>query len=185
MSRMSWVRVPYGTLDYLNNLKIVPSGLEQPYIVYNSIINNLYVNESIMNNYIRNYYIFDQHIFQYNIIIHVIGNTGWGCNKQIRMKYLFHNFLFHDNYTKLFKFTNINDNLINLNFKWKDSTIIFDDEKTCTIENKKRSYEFYSENLIKLYIDNESYLIKFYDDYNKFICIQNNFYLNVSSGIKI
>lgn len=63
--------------------------------------------------------------------------------------------------------------------------IIFDDEKTCTIENKKRIYEFYSENLIKLYIDNETYLIKFYDDYNKFICIQNNFYLNVSSGIKI
>ena len=49
--------------------------------------------------------------------------------------------------------------------------IIFDDEKTCTIENKKRIYEFYAENLIKLYIDNKTYLIKFYDDYNKFIFI--------------
>lgn len=168
-----------------NNLKIIPTGLEQPYIVYNSINNNLYNNESDINNYVNNYSNTNVLIYQKNVIIHVNGNTGWGSYKQNVMKYLYENFLLHDNYKKLFKFTYDNNNLINLHFKWKDSTIIFDDEKTCTIENKKYNYEFYSENLIKLYIDNETYLIKFYDDYNKFICIQNNFYLNVSSGIKI
>jgi len=168
-----------------NNLKIIPTGLEQPYIVYNSIINNLYINESDINNYVNNYSSIKELLYTKNIIIHVIGNTGWGSYKQNTMKYLFENFLLHDNYKKLFKFTYDNNNLINLNFKWKDSTIIFNDEKTCTIENKKYNYEFHAENLIKLYFDNLSYLIKFYDDYNKFICIQNDFYLDVSSGIKI
>lgn len=168
-----------------NNLKIIPTGLEQPYIVYNSIINNLYINESDINHYVNNFYNLKDNIYTLNIIMHVVGKTGWGSYKQNTMKFLFENFLLHDKYKEFLNFTNDNNNLINLNFKWKDLIIIFDDIKTCTIENKKYNYEFYAQNLIKLYIDNESYLIKFHDNYNKFICIQNNFYLDVSSGIKI
>ena len=168
-----------------NSLKIIPTGLEQPYIIYNSIINDLYINESDINNYVNNFCDIKRLIYQNNIIIHVVGYTGWGNHKQHTMKYLIENFLFNDEYKRLIEFTYIYIHFKNFNFKWKDSTIIFHDEKTCIIENKQYNYEFYTENLIKLYIDDESYLIKFYDDYNKFLCIQNNYYLNVSLGIKI
>lgn len=168
-----------------NNLKITPCGLEQPYIVYNSIINNLYINESNINNYVINYDDINNLIYKDNVIIHLSGNTGWGSYKQNKMKYLFQNFLFNDNYKKLFIFNNDNNNLVNLNFKWKDLIITFVDKNTCNIENKKHNYEFYAHDLIKLYIDDESYLIKFNDEYNKFICIQNDFYLNVTLGIKM
>lgn len=166
-----------------NNLYNIPTGLEQPYVIFNAIKNNMYNNTSNINYYVNHYDNQSKQIDVNNIIMHFQGDCYSKSSKNEIMKYIFENFVSLNIYKKLYNFTNNNNNLIN--FKWKDSTIIFVDGKTCTIQNKQYTYEFYAKNLIKLYNDNESYLIKFDDDYNKFICIQNNFDLNVSSGIKI
>lgn len=123
---------------------------DQPYIVYNSFKNNLYNNKEMKKYCVNN----DYNINSNKIIHHFPGGPGVYQHKIIYM-------------TKFLGALKQRDLLINKEFTWETSSIIFLDKNKMYAFGEGR-YEYLDDKSIKVVFGGRIHTIEFNSDYTKF-----------------
>lgn len=156
----------------INNNLPIPTCLDQPYIVYHAIKNNLYENQKLINIVINN-----PNNFNNQTISHFPGGVGFYTNKFDKMSNFMTEIMFKLNKNNYFKIE------INYKYSWENSTIEFlEDGKMNAFGEGK--YEFIDKYLLKCDFGGKEHLLKFNEDYSKFISIRN-YDFQVISGYNI
>ena len=152
-----------------NNLPI-PTCLDQPFIVYHAVKSNLYNNQKLINIVINN-----PKNFNNQTISHFPGGPGHYESKIVKMTNFMNNIMFNVTNIKVIK-DNQDKNkqsLINNKYTWENSNIEF-------LENYKMNafgagkYRFINKYLIKCDFGGREHLLKFNDDYSRFISIRKD-----------
>lgn len=140
-----------------------PFCLDQPFIVYHAIKNNLHNNKKLINIVINN-----PDNFNEETISHFPGGKGPGDfeSKIVKMTNYMKNIMFNlnkKNYT--------GTDLVNKKYNWENANIEF-------LENSKMNafgtgnYEFIDKYLVKCYFGCREHLLKFNDDYSRYISVR-------------
>ena len=158
--------------NHITSMLPIPACLDQPFIIYHAVKNNLYDNQKLINIVINN-----PNDFNNQTISHFPGRPGHYESKikkmDIFMKYIMFN---------LDKNINTGNVLFNKIYKWGTSTVTF-------LENGKMDafgpgkYKFVDKFLLKCYFGNREHLLKFDDNYSRFISVRRDD-LEVVSGDK-
>ena len=148
----------------------IPKCLDQPFIVYYAVKNNLYNNQKLINMVINN-----PNNFNNETISHFPGGPGHYESKIVKMTNFMNNIMFNVTNIKVIK-DNQDKNkqsLINNKYTWENSNIEF-------LENYKMNafgagkYRFINKYLIKCDFGGREHLLKFNDDYSRFISIRKD-----------
>ena len=151
--------------NHITSMLPIPGCLDQPFIVYHAVKNNLYDNQKLINIVINN-----PGNFYNQTISHFPGGPGDYESKIKKMSNFMNNVMFNidknrKKYTVLFYKKKI--------YKWGDSTITF-------LENGKMNafglgdYSFINKYLLKCHFGSREHLLKFNQDYSKFISVRKN-----------
>tara|TARA_B000000475_G_scaffold259178_1_gene241866 strand:- start:7331 stop:8965 length:1635 start_codon:yes stop_codon:yes gene_type:complete len=141
----------------------IPTCLDQPFIVYHAVKNNLYDNQKLINIVINN-----PNNFNNETISHFPGSPGNYESKIKKMSNFMNNVMFN-----MDKNTNTDTVLLNKKYVWGNSNIEF-------LENGEMKafgsgkYKFIDKYLVKCDFGYKEHLLKFKEDYSKFISIRKD-----------
>jgi len=141
----------------------IPTCLDQPFIVYHAVKNNLYDNQKLINIVINN-----PNNFNNETISHFPGGPGNYESKIKKMSNFMNNVMFN-----IDKNTNTDTVLLNKKYVWRNSNIEF-------LENGEMKafgsgkYKFIDKYLVKCDFGDKEHLLKFEEDYSKFISIRKD-----------
>lgn len=139
---------------------------DQPVLVYHAVKNNLYDNQKLINKVINN-----PNNFNNETISHFPGGPGHYKSKIVKMTNYMRDIMFNVTNKEL-KLRN-NNSLINKTYIWENSNIEF-------LESGKMNafgagkYRFIDKYLIKCDFGGREHLLKFNDDYSRFISIRKH-----------
>jgi len=149
----------------------IPFCLDQPFIVYHAVKNNLYNNQKLINMVINN-----PNNFNNETISHFPGGPGHYESKIVKITNYMRDIMFNiynqDSEDCELKLRN-NNSLINKKYLWQNSNIKF-------LESGKMNafgvgkYRFINKYLIKCDFGGREHLLKFNDDYSRFISIRKD-----------
>lgn len=167
--------------EHISN-KIKIKFFDQPYIVYHSVINKIYDNTKL-NNVCVNRNCFGK-ILPYNneTICHFPGQPGYYEKKMASMRNFLKNIIFIFNRNE-----KINMDICNFQDKkyiWNDMTIVFIKDNKIIVNDKiDGNYEIVSDLLIRCFILDSLYLIKFDNNFNSFFSLEKKNSLGVYHGV--
>jgi len=152
--------------NHITSMLPIPDCLDQPFIVYHAVKNNLYDNQKfrlfkIVINNPKN--------FNNETISHFPGGPGNYESKIVKMNNFMNNVMFKLNKIQICRI----NQLLNKKYIWENSTIEF-------LENGKMNafgpgkYQFIDQYLVKCDFDGREHLLKFNDDYSRFISIRKD-----------
>ena len=152
--------------NHITSNSPIPVCLDQPFIVYHAVKNNLYDNQKLINIVINN-----PNNFNNETISHFPGGPGNYESKIVKMTNYMRDIMFNVTNKEL-KLTN-NNSLINKTYIWDNSNIEF-------LENGKMKafghgrYSFINKYLLRCYFGGRKHLLKFNQDYSKFISVRKD-----------
>ena len=144
----------------------IPECLDQPFIVYHAVKNNLYNNQKLISIVINN-----PNNFNNETISHFPGGPGNYQSKIVKMTNFMMDIMF--NVTNKEIQDKNNQSLINNKYTWENSNIEF-------LENCKMNafgagkYRFIDKYLAKCDFGSREHLLKFNDDYSRFISVRKD-----------
>ena len=149
--------------NHITSMLPIPDCLDQPFIVYHAVKNNLYDNQKLINIVINN-----PNNFNNETISHFPGSPGNYESKIKKMSNFMNNVMFN-----MDKNTNTDTVLLNKKYVWGNSNIEF-------LENGEMKafgsgkYKFIDKYLVKCDFGYKEHLLKFKEDYSKFISIRKD-----------
>lgn len=141
----------------------IPGCLDQPFIVYHAVKNNLYDNQKLINIVINN-----PNNFNNETISHFPGGPGDYESKIVKMSKFMNNIMFN-----IDKNNNTVIALFDKKYKWENSTITFLKNGNMNAFGEGK-YSFINKYLIKCCFGNREHLLKFNEDYSRFISVRKN-----------
>lgn len=151
--------------NHLSSNLPIPVCLDQPFIVYHAVKNNLYDNQKLINIVVNN-----PTNFNGQSVSHFPGEPDHYEGKMVKMSNFMNNIMFSLN-----KNNETDTILINIKYKWENSTITFlKNGKMNVFGNEKGKYKFINKHLVKCNFDNREYLLKFNEDYSRFISVRKD-----------
>ena len=152
--------------NHITSMLPIPECLDQPFIVYHAVKNNLYDNQTLINIVINNPKNFNNHT-----ISHFPGpGPGKYQSKIVKMSSYMKNMMFNLNKNTE---TEPDTILIYKKYIWGNSTIEFlKDGNMNAFGNGK--YKFIDKYLVKCHFDGRVHLLKFNENYSKFISVRKD-----------
>ena len=157
--------------NHITSNSPIPICLDQPFIVYHAIKNNLYNNQKLINIVINN-----PNNFNNETISHFPGVPGDYESKIVKMTNYMNSVMFNidkNNNTDIVLF-------YNKIYKWNNSTITFLKDGNMNAFGAGK-YRFIDKYLIKCDFGGREHLLKFNDDYSRFISIRKDDFEVISS----